>query len=121
MPQKIPFVRQWTWHLWGVLWILNKNSTGVELPLWRHFCNLTRTVDWTWPWKIKALHMRCVGLLAPRGQGRQREFPVIPGVGFCCVGGVTVCCCSTAVTRCKSKGQCYLPTKYHRRWTAYRM
>ena len=88
MLQKIPFMKRRSWYLRGVLWILNKNSTGVELHLWRHFCNLTRTVDWTWPWKIKALQMQCVALLAPLGQGQQHEFQVIPGAGFCCVLGM---------------------------------
>ena len=64
MPQKSP-LKWWAWDLRGVLRVLNKNSAGVELPLWRLFCSFTRqTVDWTWPRKIKVLHMWWVALLA---------------------------------------------------------
>ena len=46
-------------------------------------------MDETWPWKIKALKMRWVALLAPGGQGLQDdEFQVIPNVGFCCILGM---------------------------------
>ena len=31
--RKIPSLKGWTECLWGVLWVLNKNSTGVGLPL----------------------------------------------------------------------------------------
>ena len=46
-------------------------------------------MDWTWPRKIKALHIWWVVFLAPRGQGLQHEFQAIPGIGFCYVlGGI---------------------------------
>ena len=39
-----------------------------------------QTVDWTWPWKIKALHMQWVAFLAPWGQRLQHEFHVVSWV-----------------------------------------
>ena len=70
-----------------------------------------QTVDWTWPWKIKALHMWWVALLAPWGQGLQQEFQLIPGIGFSYVLGIQLAV-ANAVAGYKSKGQHYLPRKY---------
>ena len=65
------------------------NLAGVELPLWKLSYNLTRSdggLDLamedksTPPWRV--------ALLAPRGQGLEHEFQVIPGIGFCYVLGM---------------------------------
>ena len=71
-------------------------------------------MDWTWPWKIKALHMQQVALLDPGGQRLQHKFQVIPGIWFCYVLGMEMFVVATAVGRCKFKCQYYSSSKYHR-------
>ena len=71
----------------------NKSPAGVELPCGGFpAISQRQMVDWTWPWNIKALHMRWVALLTLWGQGLQHEFQVTPGIGFCCTEDVTICC-----------------------------
>ena len=61
-----------------------RNPADVELPLWGLSCIplLAPTVQrqmvvWTWPWKIKAPHMKWMTFLALWGQGLQHEFQVV--------------------------------------------
>ena len=60
----------------------------------------------------------------PSSPMKARTITWVPGDTWCwvlpCVVDVTVVV-ATAVARCKSMGQCYSPSKYHRRWTAHRM
>ena len=88
---KIPSLKGWAQCLLRVLQVLNNKKT---LQGWSCSCggfpeiSKGQMVDQTWPWKIKALHMQCMALLAPGGQGLQHEFQVIPGIGFCYVLGM---------------------------------
>ena len=45
-------------------------------------------MDWTWTWKIKALHMG--GSYSPARARMQHDFQAIPGVGFCYVLGMSL-------------------------------
>ena len=50
----------------GGLWILKKKtSRGGVAPGGFPEISPGQMVDWTWPWKKKALHMQWVALLAP--------------------------------------------------------
>ena len=77
----------------GVLWVLNKNPTGVRLPLWRLSCNLTRIdAGLDVAMEDKVTPHAAGGFSSPMRarwfQGDfQHEFQVIPGIGFCCVLG----------------------------------
>ena len=78
-------------------------------------------MGWTWPWKIKALHMWWVALLALWRHGLQHVFQVIPCIEFCYVLGMQpFVVVASVVASCKSKGQYYQPQKYHIKWTAHR-
>ena len=121
---KIPSLKGWAQCLWAILRVLNIKAPQRQscpcggVPEVSH----RQTVDWTWPWKIKALRMWWVALLAPWGQELQHEFQVIPGVGFCYVLGMQLfVVVATAVARYKPKGQCYSAREYHRRWTGHWM
>ena len=102
----------------GVARFLIKNSTGEELPLWRLSCNFTRTDG--------RLGLTMEDKATPRAVGgssspiRTRSTPWVPGDTWhwvlLCLGIVTDVI-ATAVAKHKSKGQCYLPREYHRRWT----
>ena len=37
-----------------------------------------QTSTWTWPWEIKAPHMRWVALVVPWGQGGGRNLQIVP-------------------------------------------
>ena len=118
---KHPFLAGWAWCLSGVLCVLNKNSAGRELPLWRLSYNLTRTDS--------GLDLAMKDKGTPRAVGdssstmRARTGTGVPSDTWCsvllCIGDVTAVV-ATAVARCKSKGQCYWPREYHR-WMAHRM
>ena len=109
------FITMWK-HLQSCGWTVN--ATKISLKGWPRTCggfcrslktlqewsclcggfpaiSQGQTMDWTWPWKIKALHVQWVAILAPQGQGLQHEFQVTPDVGFLLrIGAVTVCVCS---------------------------
>ena len=122
--EKIPSLKGWTQCLWGFCGSLIKNPQEWSCPCGSFpAISQGQMMDWTWSWKIKALNMWRVALLAPGGQGLQYdEFQVIPGIEFFCILGMQLfVVVATAAARCKSKGQCYLPREYCRRLTAYRM
>ena len=102
---KHPLLAGWAWCLWGVLCVLNKNSAGMELPLWRLSSSLTRTDS--------GLDLAMNDKGTPRAVGdssstmRARTATWVPSDTWCwallCVGDVTAVV-ATAVARCKSKG-----------------
>ena len=119
MPQKSP-LKWWAWDLRGVLRVLNKNSAGVELPLWRLFCSFTRTDSGLDLAKEDKGPPHVVGGSSSPVKARAATW--VPGDTLhrvlLCIGDVTVV---VATVVAKSKGQCYLPREYRRKWTAHRM
>ena len=119
-PQKSPLSRN------GPGTCADLSPTGVELPVWRLSCSLTRTdcgLDLALGDKGTP---HVVG--GPSFPMRARTATWVPGDtwhwALLCVGDAAICFCrcyktSTAVARCKSKGQCYSPRKCHRRWTTH--
>ena len=121
---KIPSLKGWAQCLWAILRVLNIKTPQRQSCPCGGFPAIShrQTVDWTWLWKIRALHMWWVPLPAPWGQELQHEFQVIPGVGFCYVLGMQLfVVVATAVARYNSKGQCYSTREYRRRWTVHWM
>ena len=118
--KKNPLLEGWVGPvpLGGVCGSLVKNPERSSCPC-GGFPSISQgqKVDWTWPWKTKAHHMQWVALLGRRRQGLQHD--TWHWVSLC-VGDVAVVV-ATADARRKSKGQCYSPREYRRRWTAHRM
>lgn len=97
-----------------------RNPVGAESPLWSLPCNLTRT-DGGLDVALEdqgAPGVVC-GPSSPIRKG-QREARLVPGAGLGSVSRLPALAAvaSTAVAGCQSKGQCYPPSKHHRRWRA---
>ena len=102
MPQKSPSWRGRPRACEGFWGSIIKTPQEWSFPCWGFpAISQGQMADWTWPWKIKALHMQWAALLALWGQGLQHEFHMIPSTGFCCVLGMELfgrvccsyCCC----------------------------